>query len=197
MLKKIITILRFIIFFCTLIISMSIFSLYAIFKYDDQLYVSSTRLIPDRSEHLKELIGLSEFPNLYIEKYIHKVAEGETRREAAFDITIPVDEYEDFTGFIYEQTPAEEYEDQSYLIIEKNSLVLENQLYRLQIKYISPKGDGYVFLYLFSSDSVRFSKNTGLIIAYFFLLLFANSLIILPYKKIFIFIFKKRCPPDN
>lgn len=188
MIKKIIKIFRFLIFFCTLIITMSIFALYAIFKYDDQLYVKSTHLTPDRSEHLKELIGLSEFSNLYIEKYIHKVVEGETGREATFDITIPVDEYEDFTGFIDVQTSVEEYEEQSYLIIEKDSLVLENQLYRLQIKYISPKGDGYVFLYLFSSDSIRFSKNTGLILAYFFLLLFANSLIILPYRRIIIFL---------
>ena len=72
------------IFFCVLIISLSIFALYAIFKYDDQLYVRSTHLIPDRSEHLKELIGLSQFPNLYIEKYIHKVVEGEAIDKICF-----------------------------------------------------------------------------------------------------------------
>lgn len=193
--KKIIRILEFIVFFITLTTSLFLFAIYAVIKLDQEYFIKSAHLTELQSDDLKNLTGLSNFSALTIKGYNHKLVTGNGSRCFSFDITIPVNEFENFSEFINNQANQSDYQRDSCIYIKEDSLTLRKSLYRLQIEYNTL--NGYDILeYFLSTDYIEYSKNTWIVILQFILLLFVNSLIIIPDRIINLFLHNnKKYPP--
>ena len=197
--KNKIIILRFILFFITLASSLVFFTIYAVIKLNQEEFIKSTNLTESQSDDLKDLIGLSNFSSFTIKGYNHKLVTGNDGRHYTFYTTISIDEFENFSEFISNQTNQPDYQNAPHIYIKEDSLTLRKTQYKLQlqIEYNSLSEDALIE-YILSNDYIRYSKNTWIIVLQFILLLFVNSLIILP-DKIFntLFIIIKKCPPNN
>jgi hypothetical protein len=192
--RKRIKLFRVFIFLTTLTISLFIFNIYAAFKFDEKSFLRSAHLTKLQSDNLKDLIGLSDFSSLTIKGYNHKIVDGNVNREFTFDLTIPADDFKNFLEFINNNSNPQ---NDSSIYIKEDSLILHSSLYKLQIEYSTSNGS-YILGYILNTDYIRYSKNTWVIVLQFILLLFSNSLIILPYKRIIAFLHNnKKMSPKN
>lgn len=180
---KILNVLRWIVFFITLSISMFIFIFYMIFKLDANEYYVLNNLTKEQSEEIKEVIGFSEFEKITINSFKHKYEWGnDIYRNFTFDITVSNEVYEVFVEFIEMQMGGMNPAEKPCAVILEDNVLQEENSHKMQIVYTVWDDNG-ILGYVIREGQRHYASEVWVLIPQFLLLLLVNSLIVLPYKK--------------
>ena len=191
--KKLLKPIRYILFFFSLSLSLFVFYFYMISVLDDNTYYMSSNIKKTQSQEIKDLIGLSKFTSITIERFKYKLRfYYDTERYIYFDITITYDDYTSFIKYIEEgqEQPIEVLHPHFY-VIEESLTNLTDSSYKMQIMYVTIGWNDIHYL----EGYQRYSTEVWYLLPAFFLIILVNSLIILPYRKIYRFLFTKRVSP--
>ena len=191
--KKLLKTIRYILFFFSLSLSLFIFCFYMISVLDNNTYYMSSNIEKTQSQEIKDLIGLSKFASIKIEGFkYNSTFYYDTKRYIYFDITISYDDYISFIKYIEEgQDQPLEVQHPHFYVIEESLTNLTDSSYKMQIMYVTIGWNDIHYL----EGNQRYSSEVWYLLPAFFSIILVNSLIILPYKKIYRFLFTKKASP--
>lgn len=175
--------LRYIIFFVSLAISLLCFVAYShIWVMLNTVYYSR-EVTSKQSDELKEMIGMGQFEGFFIRSYRYKDTIGkDVLREFSFNITIPLEELEEFMDFIKEEEKQEfvDYTNAHIYLIKEPMRNLRNLSYEAEICCVFYNGwnvASYLIEHGVRNDLYQGAHLSLILI----LLVFINILIIFPY----------------
>lgn len=160
------------------------------FKVDDYAYYSSV-LTEEQSSEIKEMTGFSSFESLYFLNYNRKLPSGfENYNSYTFTLSIHKNEYDRFIDYIIKL--SEKDKGNLNITLIDDSVILNDFNYEFKIKYF--EHDYSDLFYYTSNGKIKYSIEAYVIFLKLLLIILANCLIILPYKRIITFAKKKISP---